>query len=113
MTAEDILALRKGLKLTQRQLAEALKIDVDTVRRWEREEAFPTRSLVEALGALRERPPPRKPAPKGASGPYRALAEPGFPVLLRKLLAHPRLRAEAERLAEAWPDPADDPEEST
>jgi transcriptional regulator with XRE-family HTH domain len=110
MTAEDILALRKGLRLTQRQLAEAQNIDVDTVRQGERAEAFPTRGHVEALGVLKDRAPAPRKAP---AGPYRALADPGFPALLRKLLAHPKLLAEALKLAEAWPDPANDPTEST
>jgi transcriptional regulator with XRE-family HTH domain len=104
MSPEDIRTLRNDLALTQRQLAEALKIDVDLVRRWEREEEFPTRDHCQAMAKLRTSPPPK--SHKGANlTPMQVLGDPKFFTLLRKLVAHPKLRGEVERLAAEYPDP--------
>lgn len=104
MTADDIKALRKELGITQRALAEALKLDVAEVRAWEAVESFPTKAHCEAMERLRANPPP-KPV-KGAS-PMQLLADPKFMLLVRKLMAHPKLRAEVEKLAAEHPDPLD------
>ncbi|MFO0608295.1 MAG: helix-turn-helix transcriptional regulator [Polyangiales bacterium] len=106
MGPEDIRTLRKDLGLTQRQLAEALKLDPATVRAWETEALFPTKAHCDAMAALRANPPP-KPSKKNAT-PFQVLADPSFFALLRKLVAHPRLRAEVERLAAEHPDPLDE-----
>jgi transcriptional regulator with XRE-family HTH domain len=106
MSPDDIRSLRKELGLTQRQLAEALKLDPATVRAWESEALFPTKAHCDAMAALRAQPPPklsRKPAT-----PFQVLADPDFFALLRKLVAHAKLRAEIERLAAAYPDPIDE-----
>jgi len=104
MTADDIKALRKELGITQRALAEALKVEVGEVRAWEAAESFATKAHCEAMARLRANPPP-KPA-KGAS-PMQLLADPKFMQLVRKLMGHPKLRAEVERLAAEHPDPLD------
>lgn len=108
MTADDIRALRKELAYSQRQLAEALKIEVEVVREWEREEHFPTKAHCAAMDALR-RSPTVRPAAKPVSV-MQHLADPRFFSLIRKLLAHPKLRTEADKLAAAYPDPADEKE---
>jgi transcriptional regulator with XRE-family HTH domain len=104
MTADDIKALRSELGINQRALAEALKLEVGEVRAWEASEAFPTKAHCAAMAKLRANPPP-KPV-KGAS-PMQVLADPKFFLLVRKLLAHPKLRAEVEKLAAEHPDPLD------
>jgi transcriptional regulator with XRE-family HTH domain len=106
MSPDDIRTLRKDLGLTQRQLAEALKLDPATVRAWESEGLFPTKAHCEAMTALRAHPPPR--VPKKNASPFQLLADPKFFALIRKLMAHPRLRAEVERLAAEHPDPLDE-----
>jgi len=106
MTPDEIKSLRRVLSFTQRQLAEALSLDVATVRAWEREELFPTKAHCTAMEKLRANPPPR-PA-KGEVPPMKVLADPAFHTLLRKLLAHPGLRAECTRLAADLPDPAEE-----
>ena len=103
MKADDIRTLRKELGLTQRQLAEALKIEVEVVREWEREEHFPTRAHCDAMAAFRKNPPVK--APAGAASPMQVLADPKFYALLRKLLQHGKLRAEVEKLAATYLDP--------
>lgn len=106
MSPDDIKALRKALTLTQRDLAEALDVEVELVRQWEREEAFATKAHCAAMERLKANPPPKK---KGkAPSPMQLLADPGFMLLVRKLLAHPKLRADAERAAAEYPDPLDD-----
>jgi|JI8StandDraft_1071087.scaffolds.fasta_scaffold110600_2 transcriptional regulator with XRE-family HTH domain len=106
MTPDEIKSLRRTLNLTQRQLAEALDLDVDLVRQWEREALFPTKAHCAAMEKLRQNPPPR-PA-KGAVPPMAVLSDPAFFALLRKLVAHPGLRAECLRLAAEVPDPAEE-----
>lgn len=106
MSPDDIRALRKAISFTQRDLAEALKLEVELVRGWEKGETFPTRASVLAMQALRENPP-RK-APKRAASVWQLLGDPGFMSLVRKLLHDPKLRAEVERLAKDTPDPLDD-----
>jgi transcriptional regulator with XRE-family HTH domain len=104
MDSSEIRALRTSLHLTQRQLAEALGLDVDLVRQWEKAERFPTRTHVQALEALRARPPAAPPP-----SPLALLGDPGFLALLRKLLAHARLRDEVGKLAAEYPDPLEEP----
>lgn len=106
MTPDEIKALRKTLSFTQRDLAEALSQEIDTVRAWERGEMFPTKSAVAAMGALRENPPRR--APKKSPTVWQLLGDERFMALVRKLLSDPRLRAEVERLAQSVPDPLDE-----
>ena len=45
--------------------------------------------------------------PKKGATPMQVLADPKFFALMRKLLAHPKLRAETEKLAGDYPDPAE------
>jgi transcriptional regulator with XRE-family HTH domain len=103
VTPDDIKDLRKTLGITQKALAEALKLDVALVRDWEKGELFPTRAHCEQMEALRKSPPPRRPAAEPA--PMALLADPGFFTLLRKLLAHRALRQDVEKLAAQYSDP--------
>lgn len=107
MSPDDIRSLRSELNLTQRALAEALRLDVAQVRRWETEEEFPTKAQCEAMEAVRKNPPPK--VPKRGATPMQVLGDPKFFALLRKLIAHPKLRAEVDRLAAEYPDPLDAP----
>lgn len=106
MSPEEIRLLRKELSMTQRDLAEALEVEVELVRAWEKDEAFPTKATIGAMEALRANPPRR--APKRSPSVWQLLGDPGFMTLVRKLLYNPKLRAEVERLAAAHPDPLDE-----
>jgi len=48
----DIKALRKKLKMTQRELADKLSVDPITVSRWERMERLPSRLAMRQLERL-------------------------------------------------------------
>lgn len=109
MDAEAIKALRRQIGLTQKQLAEALEVEVALVRDWEKGERFATRALCERMEALRNNPPPKR-AGVSAS-PMQLLADPGFFTLVRKLLVHSSLRAQVEKLAADLPDPLDEDDE--
>lgn len=112
MTADELKALRRELSCTARELAETIGVEQDQVLSWEREETFPTKHHVGLLESLRS---------AGASGVVRAskrskraprtptelFADPAWFRLLRKLMAHPELMREAERLAEKYEDPAE------
>ena len=104
MIADDIKALRKELGITQRALAEALKVEVGEVRAWEAAEGFATKAHCEAMARLHTNPPPK---PTKNPSPMQLLADPKFMMLVRKLLAHSKLRAETEKLAAEHPDPLD------
>lgn len=109
MAPEEIKALRNELSCTARELAAALGLEQDAVLAWERGELFPTKRLVGQMEALRKQGPagiPRK--KKGApASPHAMLADPTLWKLLRKLIAHPELRAAVGKLAEPYSDPAD------
>lgn len=105
MNADDIKALRKELGLTQRDLADALKLEVSIVRDWESGEQFATKAHCDEMEAFRKSPPPKK--SKKARTPMQSLADPALWTLVRKLLAHGALRAACEKLAADYDDPLD------
>lgn len=107
MTPDDIKALRRELSCTAKELAQALGLEQSTVLAWEKGELFPTKAYVDKMAELRHRPGaiPRK--AKGAE-PMKVLADPALWELVRKLLANKKLRDEVQKLASAYPDPAED-----
>lgn len=105
MNADAIKALRKELSLTQRELADALSLEVATVRDWESGEQFATKAHCEAMESLRSNPPPKK--SKKSKSPMQTLADPALWTLVRKLLAHGALRSACEKLATEYEDPLD------
>src|SRR4051812_29901316 len=107
MTGEEIKAMRRALDLSARELGEALDVEQRVVLAWEREELFPTKRHVSAMRALLEEAGADMPA-SGDAVPelFAALADPGVWRLFRKIVAHPELRAEVERLAAKYRDPA-------
>lgn len=109
MSPEEIVALRKELSCTAKELAGALGLEAATITGWERGELFPTKAWIERMEALRARGPSAIPRKKKAASPtpWAALADPELWSLLRKLLAHPELRKAATKLAETYDDPAD------
>lgn len=110
MSPDEIKALRTELRCTARELAGALGLEQAAVLAWERGELFPTKRHVDAMGALRAAGAsaiahrPRKGAPASA---MKALAEPELWQLVRKLIAHPDLRAAVAKLAAPYDDPSD------
>lgn len=108
MTPEEIRALRKELACTAKELAGALALDQATVLAWERAELFPTRQFVERMSALRAAGPGAIPRKSRGASPMKALADPSVWELVRKIVAHKKLRDETSKLAAAYPDPADD-----
>jgi DNA-binding transcriptional regulator YiaG len=107
VSPDEIRIARKAAGVTQKDLAEALDVDVALVREWEKGDRFPTKAHCDAIAALAKNPPPKA---KGRSPtPMELLADPGFFTLVRKLLAHRALRAEVEKLAGGYADPLDEP----
>ncbi len=108
MLADGIKDLRQALACSVGELAEAVGVPVKTVLAWEAGEEFPTKRHADRLTALREKGaaafPRKKKAPAGSEAEL--LAEPRFWTVFRKLLAHPALFSEVERLSEAYEDPA-------
>ena len=105
MSPDDIKALRRAIGATQRDLAEALAVEVALVRDWEKGDRFPTLANCQVMEKLRSGPPIKK---KGARSPMELLADPGFFTLVRKLLTHAPLRTEVEKLAASYGDPLED-----
>jgi transcriptional regulator with XRE-family HTH domain len=109
VTPDDIKALRKELGCTAKELAGALGLDQATVLAWEKADLFPTKAYVDRMAELRAKGPgavPRK--AKGAADPMKSLADPQVWELLRKIAANKTLRDQVVKLAEKYPDPAND-----
>ena len=109
MSPEDLVALRKELSCTAKELAGALGLEAATITAWERGELFPTKAWIGRLEALRARGPGAIPRKKKAAAPtpWAALADAELWSLFRKLVAHPELRKAASQLAATYDDPAD------
>ncbi len=111
MQPEELKALRATLKCTARELAGALGTDQATVLAWEAGELFPTKRHVERMRELEAKGPsaiPRK-AKGAAPSPMKLLADPTMWLIVRKLVAHKKLRDEVTKLAAGYPDPAEEP----
>ncbi len=109
MAPEEIKALRTELKCTAKELAAALGVDQPTVMKWETGELFPTKKYCDAMEGLRAKGPsaiPKK-AKGAAPNPFAVLADPTMFELLRKIVAHKKLRDEVTKLAASYPDPND------
>lgn len=52
MEAKQIKAIREKLKMSQRELAEAIGVDQVTVNRWENKKSRPTRLAIRQLNRL-------------------------------------------------------------
>jgi transcriptional regulator with XRE-family HTH domain len=106
--AEAIRMLRAHLKCTRKELAETLGIEPSLVASWERGEQFPTKRICEKLLKIKEQGASaivRKQKPKAATRAENVLSDPEFWRLIRKLIAHPTLRQDAEKLAQSFADP--------
>lgn len=108
MTPDDIKALRKDLACTAKELAHALGIEQSTVLAWEKGELFATKPLIDKMEALRARGPAAIPKKARGDAPMKVLADPALWELVRKLVAHKKLRDEVTKLASAYTDPKDD-----
>lgn len=110
MSPEDIKALRQELGCTARELAAALGVEQDAVLAWERGDLFPTKRLVGKMDELRQKGPSAIPKRRRgpATSPFQAMADPALWRLVRKLVAHPELRAAVMKLAEPYADPAEE-----
>jgi|SRR5580700_10455850 transcriptional regulator with XRE-family HTH domain len=110
MAPEDIKALRQELGCSARELGAALAIEQETVLAWERGDLFPTKRFVDMMEALRKNGPsaiPKKRRKGAPAPPFQVLSDPELWKLVRKLVAHPELRAAALELSAGYPDPAD------
>lgn len=108
MTADDVKALRKELSCTARELAETLKIEQKEVMSWEKGDLFPTKAKVDEMEALRKKGPTSivRKSKGGGDDPFKLLADEKLWGLVRKLIAHKKLRDAVAKLAETYDDPA-------
>ena len=105
MTSDEVLALRKVLACTAKELARALDLEQATVLAWERGELFPTKQYIDKMSVLREKGPSAIPRMKKAQTPMQALRDPAFWEIVRKIASHQKLRDEVTKLAAGYPDP--------
>lgn len=104
MTPDDVKRARTTLQCTTRELAAALGVAPSTVTGWERGELFPTKKHCEEIARLVAAGPAAIPKKAKGADPLDALRDPDVWTLVRKLLAHPKLRAEVAKLAEKYDD---------
>lgn len=109
MNADDLKALRKELACTARELAETLKLEQKEILAWEKGELFPTKAMVVKMEALRAQGKGAivRKAKGGGADPFQLLADEKLWRLLRKLIAHPKLREAALKLADSYDDPSE------
>jgi transcriptional regulator with XRE-family HTH domain len=108
VTPDEIKALRKDLVCTAKELAQALGIEQSTVLAWEKGDLFPTKAFVDKMAALRARGPAAIPKKAKGAEPMKVLADPALWELVRKIVAHKKLRDEVMKLAAPYADPAQD-----
>ena len=108
MQADDVKALRKELSCTARELAETLKLEQKEVMAWEKGDMFPTKAKVVEMEALRAKGPTSivRKSKGGGDDPFKLLADEKLWNLVRKLVAHKKLRDAVTKLADAYEDPA-------
>jgi transcriptional regulator with XRE-family HTH domain len=107
LTSQDVLALRKELKLTQKDLALRLGVDTPLVVAWERGDEFPTLDNARKLVLLREGRPLETRPRRIQNDPLKGLLnDPEYWAITRKLLAHRELYDQVRRLAKSYADPA-------
>ena len=104
MNADDVKSLRKTLKCSGKELAAALAVEPSVVAAWELGEQFPTRQYVERMQAFLAEGPSAIPHKAKGHDPLEALADPEVWSLIRKILAHPKLRAEVAKAADKYDD---------
>ena len=104
MTPDDIKLLRKELGCTARDLATTLGLEQKEVLAWETGELFPTKRFVEQMNKLREKGPSSVlKTTKGKSvAPTDRVSDPGFWLIVKKLLLHPALYDQVSKLAESY-----------
>ena len=112
MTPDEIKALRKELTCTAKELAGALGIEQATVLAWEKGDLFPTKAFVDEMVQLRSRGPASIPKKAKGAEPMKVLADPALWELVRKLVAHKKLRDEVVKLAAPYADPAQEPRDA-
>jgi DNA-binding XRE family transcriptional regulator len=108
VTPDDIKALRKDLSCTAKELAQTLGIEQATVLAWEKGDLFPTKIFVDKMNALREKGPSAIPRKAKGADPMKVLADPALWEIVRKIVAHKKLRDDVTKLAQPYPDPAKD-----
>jgi transcriptional regulator with XRE-family HTH domain len=108
MTPDEIKALRKELACTAKELAAALDVAQATVLAWEKADLFPTKAYIDKMNALRAKGPSAIPRKAKGGDPMKALGDPSVWQLVRKILVHKKLRDEATKLAEKYPDPLEE-----
>jgi transcriptional regulator with XRE-family HTH domain len=110
VSPDDIKSLRTTLGCSTRELGDAVGVDQKTIIEWESGNLFPTKKYVDRMLALKAKGPgavPKK-ARGAAPPPLRVLADPGLWEIVRKLVAHKKLRDEVAKLAGGYADPAED-----
>jgi transcriptional regulator with XRE-family HTH domain len=108
VTPDDIKALRKDLSCTAKELAQALGIEQATVLAWEKGDLFPTKPFVDKMSALRAKGPSAIPKKAKGADPMKVLADPSLWEVFRKIVVHKKLRDDVVKLAQSYPDPAQD-----
>ena len=106
MSPDEIKVLRKELVCTAKELAHALGLEQATVLAWEKGDLFPTKAFVDKMEALRSRGPAAIPKKAKGADPMKVLADPTLWELIRKIVAHKKLRDEVVKLAAPYADPA-------
>jgi transcriptional regulator with XRE-family HTH domain len=105
LSPEQIKQLRSKLGLTAQELAQTLGVELRELQAWEQGERFPTKRTVKRLQALAEEEQKASGSFATAHQGLERLSDPEFWALVRKLIAHPKLFADAQALSKQYDDP--------
>jgi len=75
---------------------------------WEKGDLFPTKPFIDKMEQLRKRGAAAIPKKARGDAPMKVLADPALWELVRKIVAHKKLRDEVTKLASGYADPKDD-----
>lgn len=105
MSPDELKQARKTLSCSVKELAAALEVAPATIVAWERGDEFPTKRYVEHVERLVAAGSASLPRKAKGSDPLEALRDPQVWMIIRKVLAHPRLRAAVEKLCDEYDEP--------
>jgi transcriptional regulator with XRE-family HTH domain len=105
VSPDELKQARKTLACSVKELAAALDVEPATLMAWERGELFPTKRHVEHIARLVAEGGASIPRKVAGAGPLEALRDPDVWMIVRKLLAHPKLRSEVAKLCEKYDEP--------
>jgi transcriptional regulator with XRE-family HTH domain len=105
VSPDELKQARKTLACSVKELAAALDVEPATVMAWERGDQFPTKRYVDRIARLLAEGGASMVRKAKGDDPFEALRDPEVWMIIRKVLAHPKLRGEVAKLCGRYDEP--------